>query len=88
MPFRATKLRSMVSNLRKIRLELGMTQAAVASVFGCTKSMVSQYERGTPIVPVGKAQKLIAEARSRGMNISYDDIYANAPTPQPAARAA
>lgn len=78
MPFSAPKLLAM-SNLRKIRTNLGMTQEALAGVFGCTKAMVSMYEKSRPVLPVPAATKLIEAARERGMQISYDDIYCVSP---------
>ena len=76
-----------MSNLRAIRTRLGMTQSVMAAELGCTKAMVSLYERGRPVLPVAAAGKLIAAARSRGVEISYDDIY-RVVTATPAAQAA
>lgn len=72
---------------KSIRKSLGLTQAAMAEVLGCTQGNVSFYENGQT-VPPDVARKLIDFAKSSGQRLTYDDFYARrddypAPTPQP-----
>lgn len=65
----------MTSNLRAIRLSLGMTQRELAAVFGQTAANVSHYENDKQELPPACARALIAAARDRGRDLSFDDIY-------------
>lgn len=72
-----------MSAFKAIRKRLDVTQAEVAAPLGVTQANVSFYENGQ-VVPPGVAAKLIEFARSRGVELSYDDIY-SAPTEAKAA---
>lgn len=67
-----------------IRKQLGITQSALAEGIGVTQGNVSHYENGRQLVPPDVAGKLIRYAASRGLAVSYDQIYqphlADAPT--------
>jgi len=52
-----------------------MTQTELAQVFGQTKGNISHYESGQDLPP-GKARELIDYAKTRGLEIDFDDIYA------------
>ena len=76
-----------MSNLKSIRMALQLTQSELGDVFGQTKSNISQMETGNLDLSVANARKLIEFAKTRGMEINFDAIYA-APvgadhTPQP-----
>ena len=61
---------SVGENIRRIRLEKGITQMWLADKAGITQAMLCQIERETknPSIQVGKA---IADA----MHISMDDLF-------------
>lgn len=66
-----------------------MTQRELADVFSQTASNVSHYECGKQELPPACARALIIEARKRGVEISFDDIYAASTGPaQPEREAA
>lgn len=67
-----------MSTFKSIRKRLQVTQAEIAEALGCSQSNVSFYEKGQT-VPPPIAGKLIEFARSRGAELSFDDIYAAAP---------
>ncbi|WP_099750444.1 helix-turn-helix domain-containing protein [Bordetella bronchiseptica] len=58
-----------------IRQRLGVTQAALAVGIGVTQGNVSHYERGQTIPP-DVARRLIDFARSHGLSLTFDQIYA------------
>ena len=63
-----------MSTIKSIRDKLGITQAELAKVLGCTQGNVSFYERGQTIPP-DAAKILIAHAKMLGHEITFDDIY-------------
>lgn len=77
-----------MSTIKAIRGRLGVSQAELASGIGCSQSNVSFYEKGQVVTP-DAARKLIAFAAERGLSLTFDHIYANAPLPpeQPQASA-
>ena len=66
-----------MNSIRKIRRQLGKTQAALAGELGITQGNVSHYEKGQD-VPRKIAQRLIQVAQKSGLRISFDEIYAPA----------
>jgi len=66
----------MASNLRTIRISLGMTQRELAAVFGQTAANISHYETGKQDLPPACARALIEAARVRGREVTFDEIYA------------
>lgn len=72
---------------RAIRTRLAMSQAEMGAALGVTQSNVSMYERGQTVLPE-VAGRLIEIARARGLEISYDHIYAGADLPIAEAKAA
>ena len=65
-----------MNSFKSIRDRLGVTQAEIAAALGVTQGNVSFYEKGQT-VPPGAAAKLIEFAKSKGVEISYDDVYAS-----------
>jgi len=65
----------MENGIRKIRLEMGMTQQAFADMLECSQGNVGHYELRDQMVPPEVARKLIAEAARRGSRFTYEDIY-------------
>lgn len=64
-----------MSNFKAIRARLGVTQAAIAIPLDVTQGNVSFYENGQTLPP-DVAAKLIEFAKSKGVELNYDDIYA------------
>lgn len=52
--------------IRRIRLEAGMTQPIFAKVLGVHRATVDYWERGER-TPSGSARRLLSLARARGM---------------------
>ncbi len=67
-------------NLKPIRERLGVTQQALADGIGCTQGNIGHYERGQTLPPE-MAAKVIAYAGRRGLRITYDHVYGDAPLP-------
>ena len=65
-----------MNSIKHIRCQLGLTQKALALGIGCTQGNVWHYEMGQSVPPPAAA-KLIAFAATRGLVLTYDDIYAN-----------
>jgi len=63
-----------MNQISKIRAKLGVTQQAIAIVLRVSQSNVSHYERGQNMPP-DVAKRLIAFAATRGMALSFEDIY-------------
>lgn len=64
-----------MNSIKRIRDQLGLTQSALADGIGCTQGNVGHYEQGQT-VPPDAAARLIAFAKSKGLNLSFDDVYA------------
>jgi len=69
-----------MNHLKSIRERLGITQQVMADGLGCTQGNVGHYERGQTLPPA-MARRLIDFCSSRGMSISFDHVYGNAPLP-------
>lgn len=64
-----------------IRQRLGLTQAALAELLGCTQGNISFYERGQT-VPPPVAGRLIEVARERNHGyLTFDHVYGAADLP-------
>lgn len=74
---------TIMSSMRSIRVLLRVSQAELGDALGVTQSNVSFYEKGQSVRPE-IAERLIAFARKRGVNLSYDQVYGAAPLPKPA----
>ena len=75
------------------RKRLNLTQSALAAALGVSQGNVSFYEQGQTLSPA-VAAKLIEFAASRGVAITYEEIYEpyavtvpHAEAKEPAARA-
>lgn len=67
-----------MNTIRGIRKRLGDTQSEFAMGLGCSQSNVSLYEKGQT-VPPAMARALIAYAASKGVTVSFEDVYGGAP---------
>lgn len=70
-----------MNNIKAIRDRLGLTQAALAEGMGCTQGNVGHYEKGQT-VPPDAARRLIAFAKTKELDLTFDDIYGNTDLPQ------
>lgn len=68
------------SNIKAIRLMLGLSQAALGEAIGCTQGNIWHYEQGQT-VPPEMARKLIEFAATRGLSIGFDHVYGAAGLP-------
>ncbi len=64
------------NNIKRVREQLGLSQAAFAAAIGVSQGNVSHYERQRQDVPPEVARRVIAAAYERGVHITFDDIYA------------
>ncbi|WP_183025656.1 helix-turn-helix transcriptional regulator [Variovorax sp. UMC13] len=64
-------------NLKSIRDRLGVTQQVLAGGIGCTQGNVANLEAGQALRPE-LAQKLVAFAKERGIELTFDDVYCQA----------
>lgn len=56
-------------------MKLGMTQAEMAEVLGCTQGNIAFLERGQILNPT-QAKALKVHAGSKGFDLTLDQIYA------------
>ena len=69
-----------MNNIKAIREQLGVTQAALAKGIGCTQGNIWHYEQGQTIPP-DAAERLITFAASLGCSINFNDVYATKADP-------
>lgn len=60
--------------IRRIRSQLGLSQACLGGCIGVSQGSVSFYEKGQA-VPPHVAKRLIDVCSERGVAITYDDVY-------------
>lgn len=65
--------------IKSIRTRLGVTQAILADGIGCTQGNIGHYENKGQTIPPDVAKRLIAFASERGLPLTYDEIYGQAP---------
>lgn len=71
-----------MSNILSIRKRLGLSQAQLAAGIGMTQGNVGHMERGVQSVRPEVAEKLIAFAATRGVRLTFDDVYRRAEAAQ------
>lgn len=64
-----------MNNLKAIRKQLGLTQAELAKLIGCTQGNVGHYENKNQAIPSERAIQLISVAKEHGLEITLEDIY-------------
>lgn len=75
-----------MSTFKGIRERLGVTQEEMAEALSCSQGNVSLLDRGQTVLPE-TAKKLIAFAATRGVTLTYEDVYGPVRLPKAAKRA-
>ena len=74
-----------MNNLKSIREQLGVSQAAIADALGLSQGNISHCECGRQELMPDVARRLIEYAQKNGIEITFDDIYLTERTSQKAA---
>lgn len=64
-----------MNSIKSIRTKLGLTQSELAAAIGCTQGNIGHYENKGQTVMPDVARRLIAFAATRGLHLTFDDIY-------------
>ena len=67
-----------MNNLKAIRKKMGLTQAELAKLIGCTQGNIGHYENKNQTIKPEVAQRIVSVAKERGLEITYEDIYVEA----------
>lgn len=72
-----------MANLKSIRARLGLSQSELGDIMGCVQGNITAYERevNPRPIPQRRAAMLIASAKERGLHITFDHVYGDAPLP-------
>lgn len=72
-----------MANLKSIRERLGLSQSELGNIMGCVQGNITAYEREEKPrpIPQRRAALLIASAKKRGLHITFDHVYGDAPLP-------
>ncbi len=70
-----------MNSIKAIRERLCLTQAEFGKGIGCAQGNVSNYEKGQTVPPEA-AKAAIRFAATRGLVITFDHIYGEAPLPE------
>ncbi|CAJ3444421.1 XRE family transcriptional regulator [Burkholderia pseudomallei] len=65
-----------MNNVRSLRKMLSLSQAELAKNIGVSQSALSHYENGGCNPLVGTARRLIAFAKTHGIEWRLEDVYA------------
>lgn len=60
----------------QLRKRLNVSQAELGAELGVTQSAVSQFEKGSAVPSPDTVKRLIDFAKRRGVDVSFDSIYA------------
>ena len=66
------------NNIRQIRERLELSQIAFSEAISVSQASVSNYECNKQEVSPEVARRVISAARERGVELTFDDVYANA----------
>lgn len=67
-----------MTNIKKIRTRLGLTQSEFAKGIGCTQGNIGHLESGRP-VSSAIAIRIIEFAKKRKQVVTFDEIFAVPP---------
>lgn len=73
----------LMNSIKHIRTQLGLSQKALGDGIGVTQGNVFFYEHGQNIPPT-VAKRLIDFAQSRGLVLTFNDIYSSVGRDEPA----
>lgn len=62
-------------DIRTLRAKADMTQRELAEACGLGQSAIGNYEAGIRMPSLEVAQKIIAVIRSRGVDVSIEDVF-------------
>ena len=65
----------MKNNLKSIREQLGLSQAEFGELLGVSQGNVSHCEQQKQEVSPDMARRVIAAAKEKGVEVTFDDIY-------------
>ena len=65
-----------MSAIKTIRERLKLTQTDFGIALGVSQGSISFYEQGSIPIPPQTAAKLIEFAKSHGIKVSFNDLYA------------
>lgn len=60
----------------ELRKQLDVSQSELAAAIGVTQSAISQFEKDSATPSPDTVKKLIDFAKTRGVEVSFDSIYA------------
>ncbi|HDL7803482.1 TPA: helix-turn-helix domain-containing protein [Yersinia enterocolitica] len=63
------------NNIKEVRRLLGLSQADFAAAINVSQGNVSHYEGQRQCVPPDVAIRVISAANTRGVTITFNDIY-------------
>lgn len=64
-----------MSNLRKIREALKVSQTTLADKIGCSQSAIGHYEKGRRHPDLNTCRQLVAALNSMGAKVELDDVF-------------
>ncbi|EBR8889463.1 helix-turn-helix transcriptional regulator [Cronobacter sakazakii] len=64
-----------MSNLRKIRETMKVSQAALAEKVGCTQGAIGHYESGRRHPDLKMCRSLVEALNSFGAKVQLDDVF-------------
>ncbi|EKS6200482.1 helix-turn-helix transcriptional regulator [Salmonella enterica] len=64
-----------MNNLKKLRKEAGISQAALASVLKVSQGAVAHYEKGIRKLNVDSAKKIIEALNANGVSCTFEDVF-------------
>ncbi|ASE83572.1 TPA: helix-turn-helix transcriptional regulator [Citrobacter koseri] len=64
-----------MNNLKKLRKEAGISQAALASVLKVSQGAVAHYEKGIRKLNVDSAKKIIEALNANGVRCTFEDVF-------------
>ncbi|MFG6159656.1 helix-turn-helix transcriptional regulator [Halomonas sp. 1390] len=62
-------------DIRSLRAKAGMTQKELGEACGLGQSTIGNYEAGIRAPSLEVAQKIIEAVRSRGVDVSIEDLF-------------
>ncbi|MFM0243820.1 helix-turn-helix domain-containing protein [Paraburkholderia sediminicola] len=65
-----------MSPILQLRKRLKVSQADLGAALGVTQSAISQYEKGTSVPSPEIVRRLIEFAKTAGIEVSFESIYA------------